>query len=100
MVTAVGEDSDGEEISHMLFANGLRSYLNLYATHPPIEQRIRALEADFDAEFYLREAVKQVADHEQAPENQGGAKPEDSDAQAEVTRRGYRYAHEGMRLEL
>ena len=25
---------------------------------------------------------------------------EGSDAQAEVTRRGYRYAHEGMRLEL
>ena len=78
-------DSDGEEISHMLFANGLRSYLNLYATHPPIEQRIRALEADFDAEFYLREAVKQVADHEQAPENQGGAK-EESDAQDRLNR--------------
>jgi len=79
-------DSDGEEVSHMLFANGLRAYLNLYATHPPIEQRIRALEADFDAEFYLREAVKQVADDEQASENQGGAKPEDSDAQARLNR--------------
>jgi len=78
-------DSDGEEVSHMLFANGLRSYLNLYATHPPIEQRISALEADFDAEFYLRDAVKQVADRERASENQDGAK-EESDAQARLNR--------------
>lgn len=80
-------DSDVEEVSHMLFANGLRSFSKLYATHPPIEQRIRALEPDFDAEAYLRKATKQAADHEQmADEKRGGAKPAADDAQARLNR--------------
>jgi len=80
-------DSDGEEISHMLFANGLRSFFKLYATHPPIEQRIRALEPDFDAEAYLRSAAKQAADYEQvAAEKHGEAKPAAGDAQARLNR--------------
>lgn len=33
-----------EEIGHMLFASGRRSLAGLMATHPPIEQRIRALD--------------------------------------------------------
>jgi Zn-dependent protease with chaperone function len=80
-------DSDGEEVSHMLFANGLRSFSKLYATHPPIEQRIRALEPDFDPQAYLRKEAKQSADHEQAVEDKhGGAKPALDDAQARLNR--------------
>jgi len=80
-------DSDGEEVSHMLFANGLRSFSKLYATHPPIEQRIRALEPDFDAEAYLRKEAKQAADHEQAVEEKHvGAKPVADEAQARLNR--------------
>ncbi len=55
------QDSDSEEVSHMLFANGLRSYFRLYATHPPIEERIRALDPDFDPAVYVRELEKQAA---------------------------------------
>lgn len=37
----------GEEVSHMLFGEG-QSWMALFATHPPLEQRIRALEPGFD----------------------------------------------------
>ena len=33
-----------EEIGHMLFASGRRSLAGLLATHPPVEERIRALD--------------------------------------------------------
>jgi len=33
-----------EEVSHMLFATGRRALAGLFATHPPIEQRLRALQ--------------------------------------------------------
>ena len=43
----------GEEVSHMLFGEG-HAWSALFATHPPLEQRIRALEPGFDvAEFEL-----------------------------------------------
>lgn len=38
---------DAEEISHMLFGDGV-GFSNLFATHPPILQRIRVLEPGFD----------------------------------------------------
>ncbi len=34
-----------EEVSHMLFANGRHSLARLFATHPPIEERLAALGA-------------------------------------------------------
>ena len=58
--TSIIQDSDGEEVSHMLFANGLRSFFNLYATHPPIEERIRALDPGFDPEGYRLEMKQQA----------------------------------------
>src|SRR5690606_8913692 len=45
-ITAV----DPEEVSHMLFARGLRRS-SLFATHPPLVERIRALDPSFDGEF-------------------------------------------------
>jgi Zn-dependent protease with chaperone function len=33
-----------EEVSHMLFGAGRRAYTGLFATHPPIEDRLRALQ--------------------------------------------------------
>lgn len=38
---------DGDEVSHMLFATGA-SFSSLLATHPPLIQRIKALEPNFD----------------------------------------------------
>ena len=40
------------EASHMFFGNGVKkSFLNLWATHPRLETRIRALEPGFDGRF-------------------------------------------------
>lgn len=38
--------TDGEEVSHLLFGDGV-GYSRLFATHPPLEQRIQALEPRF-----------------------------------------------------
>jgi len=42
-----------EEVSHFFFANGLRSGLvsNLWSTHPPLVERIRRLDPEFDGDF-------------------------------------------------
>jgi Zn-dependent protease with chaperone function len=41
-----------EEISHMFFGDAFAgSFFNLFATHPPLEQRIRAFEPEFDGHF-------------------------------------------------
>jgi Zn-dependent protease with chaperone function len=38
------ESPSTEEVSHLFFANGLRSsWFSLFATHPPLEERIKAL---------------------------------------------------------
>jgi len=42
--------ADPEEVSHMLFAFGGRSFTRLMATHPPLEKRILALDPSFDPE--------------------------------------------------
>lgn len=39
-----------EEASHMLFEEGISSFFNWFATHPPIEERIRRIDASFSAE--------------------------------------------------
>jgi Zn-dependent protease with chaperone function len=38
--------ADGQEVSHMLFAAGVKQ---LFASHPPLLSRIRAIDATFDA---------------------------------------------------
>lgn len=49
-IAAIGPGSrlraDGSEVAHMLFASGLKS--RLFATHPPLVERIRAIEPRFD----------------------------------------------------
>jgi Zn-dependent protease with chaperone function len=46
------EAPHAQEASHMFFANGLRSSVTgLMATHPPLEERIRALDPAFDGKF-------------------------------------------------
>jgi len=43
-----------EEVSHMFFGNGMPTPLfSLLATHPPLEERIRAIEPNFDGKFTL-----------------------------------------------
>lgn len=40
-----------EEVSHMLFANGLRSLSGWISTHPPLVARIQALDPGFKGDF-------------------------------------------------
>jgi Zn-dependent protease with chaperone function len=46
--------ADPEEISHMLFARGSRRYMSLFATHPPLVERIQALDPSFREEDFPR----------------------------------------------
>ena len=44
--------SKSSEISHFFFAQGFRSaFGGLWATHPPLDQRIRAIDPSFDGHF-------------------------------------------------
>lgn len=53
--------TDPEEVSHMLFGSGA-ALSGLFATHPPLEKRIQALDPHFDASQY-----EQVDRHRQRP---------------------------------
>jgi Zn-dependent protease with chaperone function len=39
--------NDSEEIAHMLFSRGSRAFRGWFATHPPLDQRIQALDPGF-----------------------------------------------------
>ena len=43
----LAQRGDAEEVSHMLFGDGV-GFSGLFATHPPLVERIRALEPGFD----------------------------------------------------
>ena len=43
---------DPEEVSHMLFAGGIASLTSVFATHPPLTERIRALDPNFRENDY------------------------------------------------
>ena len=47
--SALHDTRVGKQLSHMLFGDGTKGISRLYATHPPLLERIRALEPDFDA---------------------------------------------------
>lgn len=49
-------ETESEEYSHMLFGPGRAA--NLFATHPPLEERIRAIEPGFRIE-----EIKELAEH-------------------------------------
>ena len=44
----LADRGDAEEVSHMLFGDGV-GFSGLFATHPPLIERIKALEPGFDA---------------------------------------------------
>lgn len=46
------ENAHAAEASHMFFGNAMKgSFLNSFATHPPLEQRIRAIDPHWDGKF-------------------------------------------------
>ncbi len=59
-ITAQGSQltvADGEEISHMLFGDGV-GYSRLFATHPPLMERIQRLDPGFQPEQLRELAVR------------------------------------------
>ena len=44
--------ADPEEVSHMLFAGGTAKFAAMFATHPPLTERIQALDPAFKASDY------------------------------------------------
>lgn len=52
---------DGEEVSHMLFGDGV-GYSSLFATHPPLLERIKRLDRAFDPQELARMARAGTAD--------------------------------------
>ena len=51
-------DAHAHEISHMFFGDAFAgSMFNLFATHPPLEERIKLLDAKFDGGFPATEPV-------------------------------------------
>ena len=57
-------DGHAQEVSHMFFGDAFAgSFFNLFATHPPLDQRIRALEPTFDGTFpEIKPLVETAAD--------------------------------------
>lgn len=45
--------TETEEVSHMLFGKGSRSFSGWFATHPPLDERIKALEPEFEPGDYV-----------------------------------------------
>jgi len=57
---SVLENPGAAEISHALFGNGVRFSINsLFATHPPLEKRIRAIQINWDGSFDIEAKVEQ-----------------------------------------
>jgi len=56
------------QYSHAFFANGISSFWqSMFATHPPLERRIRAIEPRWNGEFLLSEILQSVATVVEAP---------------------------------
>ena len=71
--SALNDSRGAREVSHMLFGEGTRKFSSLFATHPPLNERIAALDPTFTA-----------AQYEQLIDQAGGAAPETSDAEASL----------------
>lgn len=55
------ENHDASQFSHFFFAQGFRSAFDgLWATHPPLDERIRAVDARWDGKFFEPPAVVDV----------------------------------------
>ena len=51
------ETVEAEEVSHMMFGRPGRSFTGLFATHPPLDERISALDPSFKAGDYIEPGV-------------------------------------------
>ncbi len=59
--------ADPEEVSHMLFSFGRRGLSSLFATHPPLVQRIQALDPTFREEEFAQVRIAEQRAASEAP---------------------------------
>lgn len=56
------QTSKAAELSHFFFAQGFRSFFGgLWATHPPLDERIRAVDPTFDGKYFTPPTVVDVS---------------------------------------
>jgi Zn-dependent protease with chaperone function len=60
--SALNDKAGERQVSHMLFGEGTKSFSQLWATHPPLDKRIQALDPGFRAEQAVQLA-QQYAEH-------------------------------------
>jgi len=65
-------DTDAEEVAHMLFAPGLT---RAFATHPPLEQRIREIDPRFDPREFEAMRRRMNEERQQAQEEEARSQP-------------------------
>lgn len=67
------QNEHAAEFSHMYFSQGIKSFFNLMATHPPLEERIKRIQPNWDGDFgkstYIRR--KTSADSNSAFDDEG-----------------------------
>ncbi len=77
--------ADSEEVGHMLFARGIGS--QMFATHPPLERRIQAIDPTFRPEQFKELAV-QLSRHSQARQAEAELQAEAEQKARSETKRG------------
>lgn len=61
------DNANSEEISHAFFAQGVRvSFTSLFATHPPLDARIRRLDPQWDGQYITRNVEDKTPEPERA----------------------------------
>ncbi len=65
------QNPNANEISHALFGEGIKhSFTNLFATHPPLEKRIRSIEPNWNGNFDCPPIVETGADKLHRPHDE------------------------------
>ncbi|MBT8142598.1 MAG: M48 family metallopeptidase [Gammaproteobacteria bacterium] len=87
--SSVFKASDAEEVSHMLFSSGLKMFGGAFATHPPLPERLLALDPHFKPDDINKLALDMVenarkvaerAEQELKAEQEKSDKPGQTDA--------------------
>src|SRR5579871_1796301 len=59
------QHAGSSELAHMFFADGtVSAFAQMFATHPPLEDRIRAIDAHWDGQFIRTKELDQEAEHQ------------------------------------
>ncbi len=70
------ENAHAQETAHFFFASGLKSgFGGIFATHPPLEERIRAIEPGWDGKFTVTSPPKPEPEPDARPRKAAKAPP-------------------------